>query len=69
MYQWKVVFDITKYEISKELKSDFAALATHGKKQTIEYEVIFNGILGITLLQVMLKLKQTKVFHVKKQKI
>lgn len=42
MYQWKAVFNITKYEISKDLRGDFEQLGKQGKNQVIEYEVIFS---------------------------
>jgi ubiquitin-conjugating enzyme E2 Q len=42
MFTWRVTFDITKYEIHKDLKEDFAQLPKLGRKEQIEYEVIFS---------------------------
>lgn len=43
MYVWKVVFEIMKYEISPDLKADFALLGNKlGKSPYIEYEVLFS---------------------------
>ena len=45
MYVWRVRFDIQRYEISKELKSDFEQLARKlsckPESLKLEYEVIF----------------------------
>jgi ubiquitin-conjugating enzyme E2 Q len=45
MYIWRVKFDLTKYEISKELKLDFATiekkLGKGSNEMRLEYEVIF----------------------------
>lgn len=45
MYVWRVKFDLIKYEISKQLKEDFAVLSQkQGVKELeakLEYEVIF----------------------------
>ncbi len=45
MYVWRVKFDLTKYEISQDLKNDFIQLANKTYKDPkeckLEYEVIF----------------------------
>jgi ubiquitin-conjugating enzyme E2 Q len=45
MYVWRVKFDIQKYDLKKDLKEDFAALARRTgqdpKRINLEYEVIF----------------------------
>lgn len=45
MYVWRVRFDLQRYEISKELKADFVALAGRLGRDVqslkLEYEVIF----------------------------
>jgi ubiquitin-protein ligase len=45
MYVWRVKFDLSKYDISEQLKQDFVALANKTfrdvRDQRLEYEVIF----------------------------
>lgn len=49
LYNWTVIFDLSKYETSPDLKKDFAEWSkTFNTKEQIEYEVIFSDSFPFT---------------------
>lgn len=44
MYAWKVIFDITKYEVSKELAKDFKDLGERvgPERAQLQYDIMFS---------------------------